>query len=167
MKTLLIAISALIILGLASCDESTTNPTDNNNDKTLITKEDLLTSTLWERKYVVDINTTDGPIKANRTERLEFNRGLLQNSFYLYSLYTPTNTFTRSSGDEVKWTMTNDTLILKSTASRLYTSIIKLQSITQDTLIIQRISVDKAPIGIWATAPFNDTTIFHTYYKVK
>jgi hypothetical protein len=115
----------------------------------------------------VDINTTDGPIKENRTERMEFNRGLIINNFYLYSFNTQTNTFAPSSGDEVKWTMTNDTLILKSTASRLYTSIIKIQSITQDTLKIQRISVDKAPIGIWATAPFNDTTIFHTYYKVK
>ena len=166
MKILLIAITALITLGLASCDESTPNPTDNNGN-TQTTKEDLLTSTLWERKYEVDINTTEGPIKANRIERMEFNRGLLQNSFYLYSLYTPTNTFTRSSGDEVKWTMTNDTLILKNSTSWLYTSVIKIQSITQDTLKIQRISVDKAPIGIWAKAPFNDTTIFHTYYRVK
>lgn len=167
MKKILIAISALIILGLVSCDESTPNPTDNQNDNIIKTKEDLLTSSLWERKYVVDINTTDGQIKVNRTERMEFNRGLLQNSFYLYTFNTQLNTFTRNNSDEVKWIITNDTLTLKNSTSWLYTSIIKIQSITQDTLKIQRISVNKAPIGIWATAPFNDTVKIHTYYKVK
>lgn len=160
MKKILIAICALITLGLGSCDESTTNPTDNNS-KTLNTKEDILTSTLWERKYTLEFNSTDGPITYENINRLEFNKGLLQQTFFLYTYFKPENVFAPNGG-LVKWSYTNDTITINQTNGVIYTTKLKVLKLTQDTLIFERIGIEN-----YIVAPFNDTVKVHTYYSVK
>lgn len=161
MKKILIAISALIILGLVSCDESTPNPTDNQNDNIIKTKEDLLTSSLWERKYVAIIDTTNGITTEERINRLEFNKGLVQQTFFLYTYFMPENVFA-SNGLQIKWTCANDTITLQGTTGVIFTTKLKILKLTQDTLRFERIGVEN-----FIVAPFNDTVKIHTYYKVK
>lgn len=150
MKKILLTITALITLGFASCDESTPNPTENNGS-TQTTKEDLLTSTLWERKYETEIN------------RLEFNKGLLQQTFFLYAYYKPENLFS-TNGDRITWAYSNDTITLTGSSGLLYTTKLKVLKLTQDTLMFERIGrgIDK-----FLRAPFEDTVSIHTYYRVK
>jgi hypothetical protein len=159
MKKLIFAFTAFMGLYLVSCDETTINPTNEKNNT--LSQVDMLTSTLWERKYSVNIVTTSGTITENRTTRLEFNKGLIQQTFFLYRLFPADNKFYREDNN-INWSLTNDSLTLRNIVGAMYTSRHKILKLTEDTLRFERIDNNS---GI--KNPFDDTIKIHTYYKVK
>ncbi len=159
MKKIIFALTSFMGLYLVSCDETTINPTNEKNNT--LSQVDILTSTLWERKYSVNIRTISGAITENRTERLEFNKGLVQQTFFLYRLFPADNKFYRD-GSYINWSLSNDLLTLNSIEGISYTSRHKILKLTEDTLRFERIDNNS---GI--KNPFDDTIKIHTYYKVK
>lgn len=151
MKKIIILTILVLMTFISSCDESTVTEPKVENDNTKTTKVDLLTSTLWERKYNTEIN------------RLEFNKGLLQQTFFLYTYFQKENIFS-TNGERITWDYSNDTITLTGSSGLLYTTKLKVLKLTQDTLMFERIGegVDK-----FLRAPFNDTVSIHTYYRVK
>ncbi len=160
MKKIIFVLTAFMGLYLVSCDDTTVSPINQNNN-TQSTEIDKLTSTLWERKYSLNIMTISGTITENRTERLEFNKGLVQQTFFLYRLFLADNKFYRDS-DLITWNLANDILTLNNTEGVIYSSMHKILKLTDDTLRFERIDNNK---GI--RNPFDDTTKIHTYYRVK
>jgi hypothetical protein len=119
----------------------------------------MLTSTLWERKYTITASETATEI---RTERLEFNKGLVVQSFYLYRSYPDDiNRFFRT-GNVVNWSLSNDTITLNYLLHIMCTSKLKIIKLTEDTLRFERVeNICEYRL------PFEDTIKIHTYYKVK